>query len=187
MAESKENLKLRVARSLRCRRLAVGRAVPRGRAAGWFGRTGATVEWNAGLVALLSGLLAQAAKVAWEAVARRRWRPLLFFANGGMPSSHAATVTTLALLVRRAEGAASPLFSLALVFGVFVLFEATGLRQEMGKQARLLNDLREALHAGLPLPGGRLRELVGHTWGEVAGGMCVGVGCYFWLRGLVGT
>ena len=148
--------------------------------------TGRTVEWNAGLVALLSGLIAQAAKVVWEAVARRRWRPLLFFANGGMPSSHAATVTTLALLVRRAEGAASPLFSLALVFGVFILFEATGLRQEMGKQARLLNDLREALHAGRPLPGGRLRELVGHTWGEVAGGMCVGAGCYFWLRGLVG-
>ena len=123
------------------------------------------MEWNAGLVALLSGLLAQAGKVVWEAVARRHWRPLLFFANGGMPSSHAATVTTLALLIRRAEGPGSALFSLSLVFGVFVLFEATGLRQEMGKQARLLKDLREALPQGLPRAGGRLRELVGRTWG----------------------
>jgi acid phosphatase family membrane protein YuiD len=144
------------------------------------------VGWNAGIVALLSGLVAQAAKVVWELVAARRWRPLLFFANGGMPSSHAATVTTLALLVRRDCGAGSPMFSLALVFGVFVLFEATGLRQEIGKQARLLNDLREALEAGGPWPGGRLRELVGHTWGEVAGGIVVGVLAYLWLGGLVG-
>lgn len=142
------------------------------------------MDWNGGLVALLSGLLAQAGKVAWEA-AHGRWRPLLFFANGGMPSSHAATVTTLALLVRRADGAGSAAFSLALVFGVFVLFEATGLRQEMGKQARLLNDLREALHEGRRLPGERLRELVGHTWGEVAGGVVAGFAGYFLLRGLV--
>jgi len=65
-----------------------------------------------------------------------------------------------------------------------VLFEATGLRQEIGKQARLLNDLREALEAGGPWPGGRLRELVGHTWGEVAGGVVVGVLVYLCLGGL---
>lgn len=144
------------------------------------------MSWNAGIVALLSGLLAQAAKVVWELLAARKWRPLLFFANGGMPSSHAATVTTLALLVHRDCGGASPMFSLALVFGIFVLFEATGLRQEIGKQARLLNDLREALAAGGPFPGGRLRELVGHTWGEVAGGVVVGCLAYWWLGGLVG-
>jgi uncharacterized protein len=143
------------------------------------------VDWNSGLVALLSGLLAQAGKVLWEAALGRRWRPLLFFANGGMPSSHAATVTTLALLVRRDAGADSAQFSLALVFGVFVLFEATGLRQEMGKQARLLNELRRALHAGQKLPGAPLRELVGHTWGEVAGGVVVGVLAYLGLGGLV--
>ena len=141
--------------------------------------------WNAGLVALLSGLVAQAAKVFWEALRGRGWRPLLFFANGGMPSSHAATVTTLALLIRRDAGPASPQFSLALVFGTFVLFEATGLRQEMGKQARLLNELRAALHAGRKLPGAPLRELVGHTWGEVAGGILVGLLAYWGLGGLV--
>lgn len=143
------------------------------------------MEWNAGLVALLSGLLAQAGKVVCEAAAHRRWRPWLFFANGGMPSSHAATVTTLALLVRLADGAASAQFSLAVVFGVFVLFEATGLRQEMGKQARLLNELRDALHDGRRLPGAPLRELVGHTWGEVFGGVAWGVGGYYLLRGLI--
>jgi len=143
------------------------------------------VEWNAGLVALMSGLAAQAAKVLWEAALGRGWRPLLFFANGGMPSSHAATVTTLALLIRRDSGAGSPQFSLAVVFGVFVLFEATGLRQEMGKQARLLNELREALQAGQRLPGAPLRELVGHTWGEVAGGIVMGVLAYWGLGWLV--
>ena len=136
---------------------------------------------NLGLIALISGLIAQAAKVVLEAVFRKRFRPSLFFANGGMPSSHTSTVTTLALSVGRAEGFDSSLFSLVLVFSLFVIFEATGLRQEIGKQAELLNDLMDRALAGEKFPGDRLRELMGHTWAEVGGGMVVGVAVYLWL------
>ena len=59
------------------------------------------MELNSGLLALFSGFLAQTAKVFVEAVAHRRWQPGLLFANGGMPSSHAATVTTLTLPLAR--------------------------------------------------------------------------------------
>ncbi len=134
-----------------------------------------------GIIALFSGLAAQAAKVVIEAVVKRRFRPSLFFDNGGMPSSHTATVTTLALAVGRTEGFDSSIFSLVLVFSLFVIFEATGLRQEIGKQAELLNDLMDSALAGEKVPGYRLRELMGHTWAEVAGGMVVGVGMYLWL------
>ena len=136
---------------------------------------------NPGIIALASGLLAQAAKVVVELLVRRRWRPGLFLANGGMPSSHAATVTTLSLLVGRAEGYGSSLFSLVLVFSLFVLFEATGLRQEMGKQAQLLNEILDGGFARDAFAGRRLRELVGHTWVEVAGGILFGVAVFFWL------
>ncbi len=136
---------------------------------------------NPGIMALISGLTAQAAKVVIEAVVKRRFRPSLFFDNGGMPSSHTSTVTTLALAVGRAEGFDSSIFSLVLVFSLFVIFEATGLRQEIGKQAELLNDLMDSALAGEKFPGYRLRELMGHTWGEVAGGIVVGVGIYLWL------
>jgi len=129
-------------------------------------------------LAILGGLAAQAAKVIWEAVSRRRWRPGLFLHNGGMPSSHAATVTILCLAIGRSDGVDSPLFSLVLVFSLFVVFEATGLRQEVGKQAELLNDLMDRALHGEQMPKIRLRELVGHSWREVFGGMVFGL--LFW-------
>jgi acid phosphatase family membrane protein YuiD len=130
---------------------------------------------NIGLVSVVSGLAAQAAKVVIEAVRNRRWRPGLFFASGGMPSSHTATVTTLSILVGVREGVESALFSLVLIFSLYVVFEATGLRQEVGKQAELLNDPMDELIATRHLDHLRLKELVGHTWAEVAGGFVCGV------------
>ncbi len=136
---------------------------------------------NPGVYALLSGLSAQFFKVLMELVGKRRWRPGLFFANGGMPSSHSATVTTLTLKIGQLEGFESSLFSLVLIFGLFVIMEATGLRQEIGQQAQLLNELMDsALHGG-KFDGGRLRELVGHTWAEVFGGMVFGAAFFFWV------
>jgi acid phosphatase family membrane protein YuiD len=130
---------------------------------------------NAGIVAILSGLAAQALKVLLELVLRRRWRPHLFFRNGGMPSSHTASVVTLAVLVGHEAGPHAPIFSLVLVFAAYVVFEATGLRQEVGHQARLLNDLVENLRHRHPVGQQHLREFVGHTWAEVAGGVACGV------------
>jgi len=137
---------------------------------------------NPGLLALLSGLCAQAAKVLVEVLAGRRWQPSLLFSSGGMPSSHTATVVTLALAIGTLDGFSSPLFSLVLVFGLFVIFEATGLRQEIGKQAEVLNDIMDSALAGEQFDQRRLRQLVGHTWAEVLGGAACGVAFwYLWL------
>jgi len=130
---------------------------------------------NVGMLAIASGLAAQALKVLIELVLRRRWRPRLMLRNGGMPSSHTATVTTLAILVGREAGSHSPVFSLVLVFAFYVVLEATGLRQEVGHQARLLNHLVAQLKRSHQLHGHDLREFVGHTWGEVLGGVVCGV------------
>ncbi len=136
---------------------------------------------NPGILALASGLLAQAVKVLVELVVHGRMRPGLFFTNGGMPSSHAATVTTLSFLVARSEGLDSVMFSLVLIFSLFVIFEATGLRQEMGKQAQLLNELLDGGGLGWEvLHGKRLRELMGHTWTEVLGGIVCGILAALW-------
>ena len=139
------------------------------------------MEMNSGLIAIISGFVAQSAKVIVELVFRRRWPPGLIFANGGMPSSHAATVTALTLVIGNREGVDSSLFSLVLIFSVFVVFEATGLRQEIGKQAELLNDLMDSALSGHRIERKRLRELIGHTWAEVAVGIAFGTAIYFWL------
>lgn len=134
---------------------------------------------NAGLLSVISGLAAQLAKVLIEAARHRGWHPELFFANGGMPSSHTATVTTLAILVGRQEGVHAPVFSLVVVFGLYVVFEATGLRQEVGQQARLLNELMDAAKSHEHVDRARLREFVGHTWAEVLGGALFGAAFAF--------
>lgn len=134
---------------------------------------------NPGVLALLSGLAAQVCKVLLALILHRRWQPSLLFSNGGMPSSHSATVMTLTLAVGWREGFASSLFSLVLVFGIYVVMEATGLRQEIGQQAQLLNELMDRALHGERVSRGRLRELVGHTWQEVFGGLIFGALFFF--------
>lgn len=129
-----------------------------------------------GIAALASGLLAQALKIVIELIRTRRLNLLRFFDNGGMPSSHTALVTTLTAGVWEFAGPSSSLFSVTLVFGLYFIFEAAGLRQEVGKQARLLNELADELRQTHHIDRSRLKELVGHTWGEVFGGFVFGLG-----------
>ena len=102
-----------------------------------------------------------------------RWSKI--FDTGGMPSSHTSLVTTLVAGVWALEGASSTLFSIALIFAGFFVFEATGLRQEVGQQAKVLNELLDEAYKTHHLDAARLRELAGHTWTEVFGGVVVGI------------
>jgi acid phosphatase family membrane protein YuiD len=128
-----------------------------------------------GVAAVLSGLIAQALKVVIELVRTRRLNILRFFDNGGMPSSHTALVTTLTVGVGVYSGVDSSIFSITLVFSLYFVFEAAGLRQEVGNQARVLNDLVDELRTTHHVDRSRLKELVGHTWGEVFGGLLLGL------------
>jgi len=128
-----------------------------------------------GIAALVSGLIAQVLKVIIESIRSRRLSLLTFFDNGGMPSSHTSLVTTLSVGVARYTGFDSAIFSITLIFSMYFVFEAAGLRQEVGNQARVLNDLVEELRHTHHLDPSRLKELVGHTWGEVAGGFLLGL------------
>jgi acid phosphatase family membrane protein YuiD len=92
-----------------------------------------------------------------------------------MPSSHTALVTTLTIGMARFAGISSTLFAVTLLFSLYFMFEAAGLRQEVGNQARLLNDLVDELRHTHHVDPKRLKELVGHTWGEVAGGFVFGL------------
>ena len=128
-----------------------------------------------GIAALVSGGIAQSLKVVFDLARTRRFNPLRFFDNGGMPSSHTALVTTLTVGVWRYAGVDSSLFSVTLIFSMYFVFEAAGLRQEVGNQARVLNELVDGLRQTHHVDRARLKELVGHTWGEVFGGFLVGL------------
>jgi acid phosphatase family membrane protein YuiD len=126
------------------------------------------------IAALAAGLSAQLLKVILELLRTGRFNLLRFFDNGGMPSSHTALVTTLAIGVGDYAGVQSALFAVTGLFSLYFVFEAAGLRQEVGNQARVLNDLIEELRQAHHVDPSRLKELVGHTWGEVFGGFLFG-------------
>jgi acid phosphatase family membrane protein YuiD len=128
-----------------------------------------------GLASLISGLLAQFLKVLLGYRETRRFRIERLLDTGGMPSSHTATVTTLTIGVAYFAGVGSAMFSITLIFSMYIIFEAAGLRQEVGKQARVLNELVDDLLETHHLNKSRLKELVGHTWGEVSVGFLVGL------------
>lgn len=126
------------------------------------------------LAALFAGLTAQLLKVLIELVRTRRLNIVRFFDNGGMPSSHTALVTALTFGVGRSSGIGSPLFAVTLLFSLYFVFEAAGLRMAVGNQARVLNDLLDELRQTHHLDRDRLKELVGHTWAEVFVGFLYG-------------
>ncbi|WP_293170637.1 divergent PAP2 family protein [Oceanithermus sp.] len=127
--------------------------------------------------AVLANVVAQSLKLIVYYLLERRWSWERLLESGGMPSSHSAMVTALATGVGLETGLDSPLFAVALVFALIVMYDATGIRRAAGQQAELLNDLveelRAVLHEGFkPKP---LKELLGHTYLEVAMGTLLGV------------
>lgn len=128
-----------------------------------------------GLASLLSGIFAQFLKVLVGFNQSGRLRFGRFLDTGGMPSSHTALVTTLTIGVALDSGIGSSVFSVTLIFSMYIVFEAAGLRQEVGKQARVLNELIDDLLVTRHINTSRLKELVGHTWWEVTVGFLVGL------------
>ena len=61
-------------------------------------------------------------------------------------------------------------------FACIVMYDATGVRRETGKQAMVINRiLQDVLINGKPISDEELKELVGHKPIEVAGGALVGL------------
>ena len=138
-----------------------------------------------GWLSLASMAVAQLLKPLFSA--RRDGRRALtrVLDTGGMPSSHTALVTTLTLSIFAREGGGSVLFSISVVFSLYFIFEATGLRQEVGHQARVLNEMMDELFQTHQVQPRELTELVGHTWWQVMGGILVGVVVFLLGKGWV--
>jgi acid phosphatase family membrane protein YuiD len=102
----------------------------------------------------------------------------LLFSTGGMPSSHAAAVVALATAAGLSQGFGSPIFAVCGVLSVIVMIDASGVRYETGRQAKILNKLIVELFSPENTPkefNTKLKELVGHTPIQVAMGAVFGV------------
>ena len=128
------------------------------------------------LVALVACFVSQGLKLIFEVIKHRKLDLRVLVTTGGMPSAHSALVTALAAGVGQTIGWSSPDFALAAVVAIIVMYDATGVRQAAGKQARILNQMVDQLfHEKPEFFQDRLKELLGHTPLQVVAGSLLGV------------
>lgn len=135
------------------------------------------------LVAVIACLLAQVSKLVVELIKNGKVTVRTLVTTGGMPSAHSALVTSLATGVGQTSGWASPEFAIATIFAIIVMYDAAGVRQAAGKQARILNQMIDELFSERhEFNEDRLKELLGHTPFQVIVGSVLGV-TISWLAG----
>ena len=122
-------------------------------------------------------LLSQFIKAIIYLVINKRFNWERLLGDGGMPSSHSATVTAVAVMTGLRCGWESPIFAIAAILALVVMHDAMGVRQETGKQARVINNMLELINSfgrGELTPEETLKEFVGHTRRQVVIGALLG-------------
>lgn len=141
----------------------------------------AALSWNFVLAtAICASLLAQLIKVILNLFIFHRFIAERMWGAGGMPSSHSATVCAMVVATGRYCGVNSPLFAIAAVLSIIVMYDAMGVRYETGEQAKVLNKMLEqwieVTEKNNPfLQNMHLKEMVGHTPLQVMAGFALGI------------
>ena len=152
------------------------------------------MDWLLDLISnrfLITGVaawfIAQVAKTIIYAIINKKWVWERIVGDGGMPSGHSATVTSLATISALTYGFNSFQFAVTMLLAIIVCHDAMGVRLETGKQAIIINELTKAFEALTKedLPEVKLKEFVGHTPVQVLAGVFLGIlaGClmHFWV------
>ena len=130
------------------------------------------------LIAFIAWILAQTAKVIIYWIVNKKFVRERIIGDGGMPSGHSATVSSVALAVGLYEGFDTPIFAVACILAIIVMHDAMNVRLQAGKQAALLNVLADTFEkvTGTDLPNEeKLKELLGHTPLQVIAGCLLGL------------
>lgn len=141
------------------------------------------------ITAVVSWTVAQVLKVFIYAIINKTWDFSRLFGDGGMPSGHSATVSSLAAISALTYGFGSFEFAISGILAIIVCHDAMGVRLEAGKHAKLLNILVDSFEkfSKNELPEVVLKEFVGHTPLQVITGIILGILCAFGMHFLVFT
>ena len=131
------------------------------------------------ITAVVSWTVAQVLKVFIHAFITKSWDFSRLFGDGGMPSGHSATVSSLATISALTYGFGSFEFAISGILAIIVCHDAMGVRLEAGKHAKLLNILVDSFEkfSKNELPEVVLKEFVGHTPLQVITGIILGILC----------
>lgn len=129
------------------------------------------------LVSLSSWFVAQVLKTILYALETKKLDINRLFGDGGMPSGHSATVSSLAIYTALACGPDSFQFAVCAILAIIVCHDAMGVRWETGKQAQVINELLKSIDilTNKELSKAKLKEFVGHTPVQVIAGILLGI------------
>lgn len=127
------------------------------------------------VVAFIAWFIAQALKVILTLIKDRKLDISRMVGSGGMPSSHSSSVMGMSTAIGIINGYDSPIFGFALIISFVVMYDASGVRRSVGKQAIILNKMILDFYENHHIKEGRLKELVGHTPYEVLAGATLGI------------
>ena len=129
------------------------------------------------ITSVSSWLIAQVLKTIINSILNKKFSLSMLFSDGGMPSGHSATVSSLATFSLLNCGPGSFQFAVTMVLAIIVCHDATGVRRETGKHAVLLNEIIESFELlnSNKQPDVKLKEYVGHTPVQVFAGITVGI------------
>ena len=128
------------------------------------------------LIAATSWLVAGILKTLIELRVNKKLTLSRIVGAGGMPSSHTATVASLAIAIGYYNGLNSGEFAIAMIFAIIVTHDAVGVRLETGKQAKVLNTMMFESEAFKDMDFEKqLKEYVGHTPLQALVGAIVGI------------
>ncbi len=124
---------------------------------------------------LVGWLVSSLFKIPTYYYVHRRFNLKQAFGTGGMPSSHAATVTATMLGIGLFSGFDHPAFAIAVAVTMIVIYDAAGVRREAGYHAVIINRLIDEYVKSPMINQKKLKEVIGHTPLEVVGGVLSGL------------
>ena len=137
------------------------------------------------LTALSAWFIAQLLKTILNAAINHTLDLERMVGDGGMPSGHSATVSSLTIMTALRCGTGSYAFAISAILAIIVCHDAMGVRRETGKQAVVINELINSLSDPKRLPKIELKELVGHTPLQVLAGVLLGIATAYFMHYLV--
>ena len=129
------------------------------------------------LTSLSSWFVAQVLKTIIYAIQNKKLDMERLFGDGGMPSGHSATVSSLAVFCGLHFGFGTFQFAVTAILAIIVCHDAMGVRLETGKQALVINEILEAFELLAPdkISEANLKEFVGHTPIQVLAGILLAI------------
>ena len=140
------------------------------------------------IAAFFGWLTAQILKTIIYIAVNKNFNPERLLGDGGMPSSHSATVMALVTATALNFGADTFEFAVAGVLALITMHDAMGVRRETGKQAKVINNMMDwfkQIDSNIS-PEQQLKEFVGHTPLQVLFGALLGILIGYITCGIIG-